>query len=290
MEGDGDGLEAAVPAHLLDLDEGHELLDVVLDLGEADQIVQFLHGIRLRLFFFLLRLSRGHGPGCLYCLACAGLRRPEGPRVSPACICRIQAGEVGKELSVGSGHQGGVNIRQVLSGIREAASRTRAGPGSFPRHGGHPVVERIVQKGLHLPEGVIGPLQRIRPGIERGGDLPSPGLQGIDPVPEGRSFFIPPSGGLFFRPGCGISEGQPGLFRGPVCSITALFSKKIPVCALKKLFFHGLKSFQTFFFFFHIRFFQQSHLLLSSNDIRKLCPERRTRQWKRGSSSSNAES
>ena len=155
MEGDRNGFEASVLPHFLDLDKISELLYIVLDLGEADQGVQFLHGIRLRLLFFFLYLPRS---GRLL-----PARRETCLRGTGRIPCKLR-----EEIPVRPGHE-----RRIDLTARAACARGRAGDrtSAFSCQRRHPVIERIVQQRLHLPQGIIRPAQGIRALIEPGGHV-----------------------------------------------------------------------------------------------------------------------
>ena len=182
-------LESAVLAHLLDLHEIHQFLHVVLDLREADQLVQLLHGILLRLFFF--RSLRGRLCG----LRCgsprrgfprhSGIRRETAPGTAgsrvraPAC-----SGKTGKQVTVAARHQPGINIIETACAIQGIPLSPCSGSLSGQRR--HPVIKRIVQKRLHFPQRLVCALERVCPRTQCRSDLFPLGFQLIDPVSERR--------------------------------------------------------------------------------------------------------
>ena len=187
----------------------------MLYLRQPDELVQLLHGVRLR---FLFRCIRWSGSACrsrlLQALSRPGYRRRREGRVLLPRILSLP-GDPGEQIPVASRHQTGIKLSRTVSSASPAAFCFTA-----PVQSGHPVVQRIIQQGLHLPQGIVCAPEGILAGRHGRYDLLPSFCKSID---RGLRFFQPAGRFRPFLPPGSRSSGA-GLTVRLLCRLSLLFS------------------------------------------------------------------
>ena len=257
----------------------------MLYLRQPDELVQLLHGVRLR---FLFRCIRWSGSArrrlLLQTLSRPGYRRRREGRVLLPRILSLP-GDPGEQIPVASRHQTGIKLSRTVSSASPAAFCFTA-----PVQSGHPVVQRIIQQGLHLPQGIVCAPEGILAGRHGRYDLLPSFCKSIDRglrffQPAGRFRPLPPPGsrssgaGLTARRLCGLSlfffgggtvrllpalSGPKGQSPRVCTCCTGFFipvSEKIPVHTVQKPPLRILQCLEPFLLFFPFTGFFRPHPL-----------------------------